>query len=232
MELGHTQLSLILIQMGDEGNRSPPQAQQRELNAQQLAEALRPYLPVVTDYAPPVVQTPQYKHQVDVNSDVIRLLMGSTPDKVELAIKKLKERNSLLAIAESNPTAFKMAENLKSFQEIGKGADNALLSTAMMMSAMSQPAEKRKRQAEPSFQPFHSRGVEDAYSAPQPYPQATYFYPQQQFQRGYPGRGGSSSRGGQRFRSSPPCFHCGEPGHFMSNCPNKRYGSEGSFSFN
>lgn len=199
-------------------------ALQQQLNAQSLADALRPFLTPAIAYNPPNVVSPQYRHQVDLNAEVINLLMSTAENRVDKAIDKLKERNALLSLAEGNPSVFKMAESMKNLEHFAKGTSDssALLSAAMLASAFSEPpADKRKRPN--SDRPFRARGVETGYSAPQSYPQAYPLFMQQQpFSHGFPRGGGSGLRGGTRFRASPPCYNCGESGHFMATCPNKR----------
>ena len=204
----------------DGGNQEAPPLD-NHLHA--LADYLRPLLAPKPVYVPPKVTAPHYRHQVDINTEVINLLLGGNGDWKNEAIEKLKQRNTLLALAETNPTAFKLAESMKSLEHFGKGNDSsALLSAAMLASAFAdQPSEKRKRPN--SDQPFRQRGVEAAYSAPPSYPQAfPSFMPQNAYSNGFSRGGSSGVRGGTRFRSSPPCFNCGESGHFMSSCPNKR----------
>ena len=210
-----------------------PQAEdERQQRAAMLAEQFKEFLSGTSLYTAPSVTSPQYRHQVELNAEVINLVLSKNPDRDQLIVTKLKERNTLLSVAELNPSVFKVTEQMKSIASLGKGHEaSAMLTAALVASTMTgqQPPEKRKR-PNPD-RPFRQRGVEAAYSTPPAYPQAfPAFAPQPSYYSGFPRAGGSGFRGGARQRSSPPCFNCGESGHFMSTCPNKRYRSSCSFS--
>ena len=169
-----------------------------------LASLLIPHLKEATTtpaYSPPTSVQVAHQKQIEFNTSILNDLAGLKLPALEPIIERLKDRNSLLALSDTNPNIWKAAEVAKSLGGLGSES-NGLAQAVILASTMTQNTRPPPRKR--PYEPFSSRGAAAAPAAPQSFGPRPLF-------PSFPRRQGAG-----------PCFGCGQHGHFKSACP---YGS-------
>ncbi len=157
-----------------------------------------------------------FQKQAEFNCGILNLIEQAKrdPTQMDSAIDAIKERNSLLIMADKNRRLLEAVETAKTFEGTASGT-SPLVQAMLIAQSLNQGGDSRKRKASwppPSTsQPFRQRASAIGSAGAQ-----SYFRPPSilSYQSRYPHQG-SNQVGSQ---SVGPCYGCGQVGHIRSHC--------------
>ncbi|KAG5640890.1 hypothetical protein DXG03_006739 [Asterophora parasitica] len=215
----------IMSEAAGNGGTAAPAAQLSTPEMESLLQQLiQQVTPTQTHVVPSLTRT-GFARQVEFNCQVLNQLEVAKRDStvIDSIIDILKERNTLLTLADKNPQVLELADKAKAFEAVtggpSSGGSNMMMQLMMLQSLSSSAPNDRKRKApsSPPIQPFRPRASVYPSSGAPSFPRPSPLFPSY----GFPAAGGSRSGNGSS-QSPGPCHLCGQYGHFRSSCPFNR----------
>ncbi|GMT09791.1 hypothetical protein PFISCL1PPCAC_1088, partial [Pristionchus fissidentatus] len=174
----------------------------------------------------PTLTRQSFAKQAQFNVDILNKLEAAKkdPQSLDAVISFIKERNSILALADKNPKVLEMVDAAKAF-ESSTASSSASSSSSLMQAVMlaqsfasvsaSTSDRKLRASSPPGQQPFRPRAPAYTTSGAQ-FTRVPSLFESHPFP-GFASAGGSGSAPNHIPAGS--CYNCGQNGHYKNGCP-------------
>ncbi|GMT30496.1 hypothetical protein PFISCL1PPCAC_21793, partial [Pristionchus fissidentatus] len=188
-----------------------------------------------TVHVAPTLTRQSFAKQAQFNVDILNKLEAAKkdPQSLDAVISFIKERNSILALADKNPKVLEMVDAAKAF-ESSTASSSASSSSSLMQAVMlaqsfasvsaSTSDRKRRASSPPGQQPFRPRAPAYTTSGAQ-FTRVPSLFESHPFP-GFASAGGSGSApnhipAGSCYNcgQNGSCYNCGQNGHYKNGCP-------------